>query len=1017
MFFWIVWCGWVCLPCVVWGATQTLTNGNDSGAGSLRAAITSINSTGDAANTIQANTPFSIALTSDLPTLNFATTFSTISFDISGQLDFTVKGVALTFDWNDDATFSGNILETGGATSVVKDNANTLTLAGTNTYTGGTTIKKGILVISDNANLGGVNGSITFDGVVTDTRTLDIKIADWSPARVFTFTQSGTLNVESGTTTIDTNLLGTGDLTKSGSGTLVLGGLNGGYTGTINVNVGTLETDSGGVFGSDIVNSTEVIFNQTVAGTYSKNISGIGKVTKIGDAKLTWTGTHSYSGGTTVSAGTLQGDHNSLQGAITNNAAVIFNQTADGAYAGVMSGSGSLTLIGGSKLTLSGANTYSGGTTVSAGTLEGTTTSIQGNIVNNGTVNFNQSTTGTYSGKMSGSGSVVKLGTGTVFLSGSNTYSGGTTVTAGTLQVTTSSLPGPTTNNATLVFNQNFDGTYNSTITGGVGSVLGKIGSGSVFLNGNASATTTTITTGGLFIRSGRTLTSPTVTVATGGELGGGGTIVATSGVTNNGTVSPGDGVGTLTITGNYVHNSSATLKAEITPSIADLLTVSGTATLNGGGATIVPTNAGTRYLPSMTYTVLHADGGRSGTFSTLSISSPSPLFSATYTYLANDVQVTVNVAPFSSVVTQGNPGVVARYLDGLPPPSAGSDLDFVFSQLQLLSLSDLKDALNELQPANYKGLIVAQESNSVGVQAGISSRLEELYKTECSRERACPNHFSIWSDTFGDFLSFRGEKFFNGFKSKSLGVLLGGDYLFKHGISGGLFGGYTLSSLHWNQDVGTAAIDSYYGGLYGGWHACRYFVNASVMGASSRYKASRKMHFLRLNRKAHTSHRGENALVHLDGGALFGYKELELRPFGSLDYLWLNQDAFSETGAHSVNLKVGATDYSMLRTELGFKLANCWWVQECLQVVPDFKLSWVYEGRFGDTSYTAAFKGSGGSFKVRGYQPDVHMLATGFGVTALFAEGAASLSLRYDGEFGKDTHANRGQFEFIYRF
>ena len=98
-----------------------------------------------------------------------------------------------------------------------------------------------------------------------------------------------------------------------------------------------------------------------------------------------------------MNAGTLQGNATSLQNSIVNNSAVVFNQTAAGTYAGVMSGSGSLTKIGAGTLTLSGANTYSGGTTVSAGILSGTSISLQGNIVNNATVNFNQAVAGTYS--------------------------------------------------------------------------------------------------------------------------------------------------------------------------------------------------------------------------------------------------------------------------------------------------------------------------------------------------------------------------------------------------------------------------------------------------------------------------------------------------------------------------------------------------------------------------------------------------------------------------------------------
>jgi autotransporter-associated beta strand protein len=86
-------------------------------------------------------------------------------------------------------------------------------------------------------------------------------------------------------------------------------------------------------------------------------------------------------------------------------------------------------------VTISGTNSYSGGTTVSAGSLVGTTSSLQGSITNNAAVTFNQSTSGTYSGAMSGSGSLTKLGAGAVTISGTNSYSGATTISAGTLLV------------------------------------------------------------------------------------------------------------------------------------------------------------------------------------------------------------------------------------------------------------------------------------------------------------------------------------------------------------------------------------------------------------------------------------------------------------------------------------------------------------------------------------------------------------------------------------------------------
>jgi autotransporter-associated beta strand protein len=94
-----------------------------------------------------------------------------------------------------------------------------------------------------------------------------------------------------------------------------------------------------------------------------------------------------------------------------------------------------LTFTGSGTTILTGANNYSGGTTVSGGTLQGNTLSLQGTIVNNSQVVFDQSSTGTYSDVMSGTGSLTKQGNGTLILTGTNTYSGGTTVSDGTLMV------------------------------------------------------------------------------------------------------------------------------------------------------------------------------------------------------------------------------------------------------------------------------------------------------------------------------------------------------------------------------------------------------------------------------------------------------------------------------------------------------------------------------------------------------------------------------------------------------
>ena len=117
-------------------------------------------------------------------------------------------------------------------------------------------------------------------------------------------------------------------------------------------------------------------------------------------------------------------------------------------------GRGSVTKQGSGALFLSGANHYSGGTFVRGGTLFGDTTSLQGRIANNAVVVFDQAQSGTYTGVMSGTGVLFKRSTGVLFLTGANTYTGGTGVLEGTLQGDTREPAGRHRRRRRVVFDQ-----------------------------------------------------------------------------------------------------------------------------------------------------------------------------------------------------------------------------------------------------------------------------------------------------------------------------------------------------------------------------------------------------------------------------------------------------------------------------------------------------------------------------------------------------------------------------------
>lgn len=391
---------------------------------------------------------------------------------------------------------------TGGLTKL---GSGTLTLNGANTYSGGTTVDEGTLIQGASAAFAGGTALTVNQGGTLDLNDFDLTASSLSGTPSLGSVDLGTANLtvnQSGNTSYNGDILGTGGLIKQGSGTLDLNGSLD-YTGETIISAGTLRIGGWAETAktSNITNNASLVFHQDADGTYAGVISGVGSVTKQGTGIFTLWNANTYTGGTTISAGTLRGTASTLTGNITNNAALVFEQSNTGTFAGVISGGGSVTKQGAGALTLSGSNTYTGGTTISAGTLQVSTSSLPGNINNNASLVFQQDTTGTYTGVITGSGSVTKQGDGTLTLGGSNTYTGGTTISRGILQVSASSLTGNITNNADLAFQQDATDTYAGDISGG--GTLTKQGSGTLTLSGTNNDTGSIVVNAGTLILNG----------------------------------------------------------------------------------------------------------------------------------------------------------------------------------------------------------------------------------------------------------------------------------------------------------------------------------------------------------------------------------------------------------------------------------------------------------------------------------------------------------------------------------
>ncbi|EBG3445260.1 autotransporter outer membrane beta-barrel domain-containing protein [Salmonella enterica subsp. enterica] len=499
-----------------------------------------------------------------------------------------------TLELNTGGTFDNAI---SGSGQVVKSGDETLTLSGANSYTGGTLISSGTLVannvealgsgdVTDNATLelntgGDFDNAISGSGKVEKSGDDALTLSGANTYTGGTLISDGTLvasNVEAlGTGDVTDNAVlelntggdfdnaisGSGQVEKSGDGTLTLSGSNT-YTGGTTINDGTLVATNIDALGSgDVTDNATLELN--TGGTFDNTISGSGRVVKSGDGALTLSGANSYSGGTLISDGTLVASNVEALGTgdVTDNAVLELNTGGD--FINNIGGTGRVEKSGDDTLTLSGSNSYTGGTLISSGTLVATNVDAlgSGDVTDNATLELN--TGGTFDNAISGSGQVVKSGDETLTLSGSNTYTGGTLISGGTLVANDVNAlgTGDITDNATLALNAGGD--FDNAISG----------SGQVVKSGD------------------ETLTLSGSNTYTGGTLISGGTLVATNvealgsgDVTNNAVLE-------LNTGGDFTNNIGGTGRVE--KSGDGTLTLSGSNTYRGGtlisGGTLVANN------------------------------------------------------------------------------------------------------------------------------------------------------------------------------------------------------------------------------------------------------------------------------------------------------------------------------------------------------------------------------------------------------------------------------------------
>jgi outer membrane autotransporter protein len=879
---------------------------------------------------------------------------------------------------------------TGGG-PLTKLGLGTLTLTGNNSYSGGTQVRGGTLVAQGGNAIGDLSSVFVFDG--------------------------GTFRVADDETVA----------------TLAGGG-------------GTVDLDGADLtLGSTFANVTS---------SYPGSITGTGGLVKQGAFKQVLSGNNSYQGATQILGGTLYAvgagiDSIPDASAVTVAAGATLSlvqpfppftgEESDDETIGSLAGAGNVDL-GAQVLTIGG---------------NGANTTFSGVIAGNG-------------------GSLIKTGAGTTVLSGANTYTGATTVAAGTLQAGAANVFSQASatvinTGGTLDlggFSQAIDsvslagGTLqNGALTGAVTSTGGTVAD----LGGSASLTTqvglttaqgtntytgpTTVAGGTLVVgddaHAGASLAS-VVTVNGGGTLSGIGTVGGLA-VASGGIVAPGNSIGTLNVAGSASFAPGSIFQVEANAAgDADQIVASGGVAIGGGTVQVLAQGAG--FLPQTTYTIIKS-GGVNGTFA--GVSSNFAFLTPALSYDANDVYLTLTLttsddngsggsggtggggsgggAPirFSSVALTPNQVSVAEavqhaglgntvYNAVVGQTVAGARQAFnalsgeIYASAQGVMLDDSRYIREAVGDRLRQGL--APETGALAALAPTGPALayapQPVIKGPLGKDAAqvpavLAPAYALWGEGFGAWGRRGSDGNAAGLDTSVGGFVLGADAPVGDAFRVGVAGGYSRTSLDGNTGS-SADLDTYYAALYGGGQWGPLGVRLGAAYSWHDLDATRAVVFpgfaetLKGSRDANTTQAfGEIGYRVALGG-------VALEPFAGLAYVNLETDAFTEQGgAAGLTGLSGSEDVTF--TSLGVRAAQRWLVGATTALTLRGTVGWQHA--FGDTTPSAAFLFAGGSlpFTVAGVPIAEDALVVKAGAD-LDIGPAVTLGIAYSAQFAQDA-------------
>ncbi|VVE37651.1 autotransporter-associated beta strand repeat-containing protein [Pandoraea anhela] len=1015
---------------------------------------------------------------------NVAITGASATFDIGAAGDQTLHTLAgtggtvnlggntLTFGNATDQTLAAAIVGSGG---IVKAGGGTQTLSGQNTFTGGINVADGVVALGAGGALSGDNDVTLATGTALDISqtTSPIVIAGLDGAAGTRVSLGGQSLTVGGTanSTFDGVIDGTGGITKQGAATVTLGAQNT-FTGSTTVTGGTLALGPSGqiqpgagltlrntgttfdasassgplVFASlDADDGTQLALgsgglttgdsgNHAIGAT----VSGSGALIKNGSGAIALNGVNTFSGGTTLNAGTLAVGSNTALGtgglsvggdgtlsaasplgapltvgngiAVGDGTTLTVTGTAPLTLSGPITGGGSLALSSPNGLTLSGNNTFTGGTTVKGGAVTVTSptglgspsgaglTISQGRVttqgveivlpalhgtqqgslaIDGGSVSVG---TGDFPGSVSGTGSLIKTGGGTLTLGTQNSLTGATTVIGGTL---------------------NLGGLPNSPVTVQTGATL---------------ATPAPVSSGG----SGAGAQTGPLTAESGSQI-----VVSSPGTT-------------LEVGGDLALQPGSTLQVNAAPGTPpSQVHATGSASL-GSSHLVVNAAPGTQPADAVDAVIVSAAGGIAGQFASASTNllylTPQVSYTPTsvlLTFAPNGTPLPAGAltpnqrAAATAVSALGAGSAVYRAALGLTAataPAAFESLDgslhASISSMLLGQTQVVRDAVSQRLRESLS-LALDCETSPSGEDDRSGGSATSRHDGDC---RSRPRAAQAWASVYGNDGRMHGKAVADGGSGAStlhrrgMGVLAGVDAPFAHAWRAGAFGGLGHSTFN----TGPSASGSSNDAQIGAYVNRRFGRLGATVGGAYGWQQISSQRAVAIGPIAQTARAKYDAAVwqvfgeaawRMDAG------RVSIEPFANVAYARVRTDAFDESGSvaalHADEQTQGITfSTAGLRGEIPFGAGIGFAASGRLRL----SAGWRHAYGADAPQMRLAFSGTSASFPVAGVPIARDAAVVSAGIDA-FVGSAVTVGVSYAGQFGGKVSDNAVYGNVNWRF